>query len=149
MPRFLTGGVFECDISHLRSLAFLCKLYKIRCNPVHPLNGALPGPYVPVPVTRGALVAHRYTCATPRYRSLQYSKTFIPFSVRIQWCGTSGFEEQGQCFFISLSCSISTIDFYSFSFSLLSVYWLVLWGWCLRTDRVYITLSQHCTAYLF
>ena len=59
--RFLTGGVFGCDISHLRSVAVLCMLYRIRCNPVHPLNGALPGPYVPVRVTRGALVAHRYT----------------------------------------------------------------------------------------
>ena len=42
--RFLTGGVFECDISHRRSVAVLCMLYKIRCNPVHPLNGALLGP---------------------------------------------------------------------------------------------------------
>ena len=41
------------------------------------------------------------------------------------------------------------IVFYSFSFSLLSVYRLVLWGWGLRTDRVYITLSQPCTADLF
>ena len=28
---------------------------------MHPLNGALPGPYVPVLVTRGALVTYRYT----------------------------------------------------------------------------------------
>ena len=67
--RFLTGGVFECDIAHRRSVAVLCMLYKIRCNPVHPLNGALPGPYVPVRVTRGALVAHRYTYAPPRCRT--------------------------------------------------------------------------------
>ena len=46
--RFLSGGVFEYDIAHRRSVAVLCMLYKIRCNPVHPLNGALPGPYVPV-----------------------------------------------------------------------------------------------------
>ena len=46
--RFLTGGVFECDIAHRRSVAVLCMLYKIACNPMHPLNGALPGPYVPV-----------------------------------------------------------------------------------------------------
>ena len=64
--RFLTGGVFECDISHRRSVAVLCMLYKIRCNPIHPLNYALPGPYVPVRVTRGALVAHRYTYAPRR-----------------------------------------------------------------------------------
>ena len=72
--RFLTWGVFECDISHLRSVAVLCMLYyKIRCNPVHPLNGAPPGPYVPVQVTRGALVAHRFTYAPP----------FIPFLVSL------------------------------------------------------------------
>ena len=45
--RFLTGGVFECAIAHRRSVAVLCMLYKIRCNPMHPLNDALPGPYVP------------------------------------------------------------------------------------------------------
>ena len=36
-----------------------------------------------------------------------------------------------------------------FSVSLLSVYRLVLWGWGLWTDRVYTTLSQPCTAWLF
>ena len=81
--RFLTWGVFKCDISQRRSVAVLCMLYKIRCNLVHPLNGALPGPYVPVRVTRGALVAHRYTYAPPRCRTLQYSRTFIPFSVSL------------------------------------------------------------------
>ena len=81
--RFLTGGVFECDISPRRSVAVLCMLYKIRCNPVHHLNGALPGPYVPARVTRGTLVAHRYTYAPPRYRTLQYSRSFMPFSVSL------------------------------------------------------------------
>ena len=81
--QFLTGGVFECDISHRRSVAVLCMLYKIRRNPVQPHNGALPGPYVPVWVTRGALVAHRYTYAQPRCRTLQYSRTFITFSVSL------------------------------------------------------------------
>ena len=36
-----------------------------------------------------------------------------------------------------------------FLLSLFSVYRLVLWGWGLLTDRVYITLSQPCTADLF
>ena len=58
--RFSTWGVFECDFAHRRSVPTLCMLYKIRCNPIHHLNGALPVPYVPVQVTRGALVAHRY-----------------------------------------------------------------------------------------
>ena len=42
--RFLTGGVFEDDIAHRQSVAVLCILYKIRCNPMHPLYGALPVP---------------------------------------------------------------------------------------------------------
>ena len=29
--------------------------------PVHPLYGALPEPYVPMRVTHGAEIAHRYT----------------------------------------------------------------------------------------
>ena len=81
--RFLTGGVFECDIAHCRSVAVLCMLYKVRYNTVHPLNGAIPGPYVPVRVTRGALVAHRYVYARPRCRTSQYSRTFIPLSVSL------------------------------------------------------------------
>ena len=81
--RFLTGGVFECDNACRRSVVVQCMLYKIRCNPVYPLNGALPGPYVPVRVTLGALVAHQYTDAQPLCRTLQYSRTFIPFSVSL------------------------------------------------------------------
>ena len=157
--RFLAGGVFECDISHRRSVAVLCMLHKIRCNPVHSLNGALPGTYVPVRVARGVMVAHRYTYAQPRCRTLQYSRTFIPFSVSL-WndlanpvfdgVGLAGFKSRAmQCFFIGLSCSIPTIVYCSFSLSLLSVYRLVLWGWGLRTDRVYITLAQPCTSDLF
>ena len=57
--------------------------YKIRCNPMHPLNGALPGPHEPVLVTCGALVAHRYTYAPPRYRTSQYRIAFVPPSVSL------------------------------------------------------------------
>ena len=81
--QFITGGMFECDNSHRRSVAVLCMFYQISCNPVHTLNGAQPGPYVPTWVTRGALVAHRYTYAPPRCRTLQYSRAFIPFSVSL------------------------------------------------------------------
>ena len=73
--------MFECDTAHRRSVAVLCKLFKIRCNPMHPLNDALPGPYVPVRVTRGALVAHRYTYVPPRCRTSRYRRTFVPLSV--------------------------------------------------------------------
>ena len=50
---------------------------------MHPLNDALPGPYVPVRVTRGALVAHWYTYAPPRCRTSQYSRTFVFLSVSL------------------------------------------------------------------
>ena len=131
--RFLTDGVFECDLAHRRSLAVLCILYKIRCNPMHPLNGALPGPYVPVWVTRDALVAHRYTFAQPRCRTSQYIRTFIPLSVSL-WndladpvfdgVGLAGFKSRGDAFFIDLSCSIPTMVFYYFPFLFfLSIGW--------------------------
>ena len=129
--RFLTGSVFECDIAHRRTVTVLCMLYKIRCNPMHPLNDALPGPYVPVRGTHGALVAHWYTYAPPRCKTLQYRMTFIHISVSL-WNkladpvfdgGTGGFGEQGQCFFICLSCSIHTSTIFPFLF-FLSI------GWC-------------------
>ena len=83
--RFLTGGLFECDISHRRSVAVLCMLYKIRCNPVHPLNGALTWTvYASSGYTRccGCTSVH-LQYAPPRCRTFQYSRTFIPFSVSL------------------------------------------------------------------
>ena len=53
---------------------------------MHPLNNALPGPYVPVLVTLGALVTHRYIYAPPRCRTSQYRRTFVLLSVSL-WNG--------------------------------------------------------------
>ena len=78
---FLTGG--ECDLAHHRSVAALCMLYTIRCNPMHPLQGALPVPYVLVQVARGAVIAYRYTYTPPRCRTSQYRRTFIVLSVSL------------------------------------------------------------------
>ena len=150
--RFLTGGVFECDIAQRRSVAVLCLLYKIRCNTVHLLDSALPGPYVPVRATlcSGRTSVHLCTAS-------QYSRTFIKLSVSL-WndlanpvfdgVGLAGFKSRANVFFIYLSCSIPAIATL-FSISLLSVYRLVLWIRGIQTDRVYITLSQPCTADLF
>ena len=74
---FLTGGVFECDLAHRRSVAVLCMLYMIKCNQLHPLYGALPVPYVPVRVSCGTVIAHRYTYEPPHCRTSQYRRTFI------------------------------------------------------------------------
>ena len=107
---FLTGGVFECDLAHRRSVAVLCMLYKIRCNPMHPLYGNLPVPYVPVLVTRYALIAHRFTYAPPRCRTSQYRRTFIPLSVSL-WndlsdpafdgVGLAGFKSRANAFLLA------------------------------------------------
>ena len=108
--RFLTGGVFECDIAHCRSVADICLLYKIRCKAMHPLNGALLGPYVPVRVPRGALVTHRPTYAPPRCRTSQYSRIFIHLSVSL-WndlanpvfdgVGLAGFNSRANAFLLA------------------------------------------------
>ena len=111
---FLAGGVLDCNLAHRRSAAELCKLFKIRSDPMHPLSGALPLPYVPARVTRGALVAHRLSFAPPRCRSSQYRRSFVPLSVSL-WnylsdlvfdgCRTGGFQEQSQCFHVGMICS--------------------------------------------
>ena len=118
---------------------------------MHPLKNAPPRLYVPVLVTRGALVAHWYTSGPLRCRTKQYRRTFVPLSVSL-WndgVGLAGFKSIANAFFIGLSCSIPTIVFYYFSLSIITVYRLVLLGWGLRTDRVYIILSQPCNADLF
>ena len=101
--RFLTGAVFVCGIAHRRFVAVLCMLYKIRCT----LGGALPGPYVPVRVTRGALVAHRYTYAPPCCRTSHYSRTFIRLSVSL-WNDLANSAFDG----VGLACFKSRANFF-------------------------------------
>ena len=107
---FLAGGVLNCNLSHRRSVAVLCILYKIRCNPKHPLCSALPVPYVPVRITRGALIAHRYTYAPPRCRASQYRRTFIPHTVSLRndlvdpvfdGLGSAGFKSRSNAFLLA------------------------------------------------
>ena len=99
---FLAGGVLECNLAHRRSVAELCMLFKIKSNPMHPLSGALPLPYVPARVTLGALDAHRHSFASPRCRTSQCRRTFVLLSVSL-WNDLSdpvvdgvfgGFQEQ-------------------------------------------------------
>ena len=63
---------------------------------MHPLNDALPAPYVPLRVTRGALGAHRHTYAPPPCRTSQY--------LSIGWyCGAGVFGLIGFTVYLSLS----------------------------------------------
>ena len=134
--RFLTWVVSECDIAHRQSVAVLCMLYKIRCNPMHPLYGALAVPYVPVRIIRCALVAHRYTYAHLSCRTSQYSRTFILLAVSlwndfadpvIDGVGLASFKSRAKAFLLA-KADLSFFVIYYFSLSLLSDYWMVLCG---------------------
>ena len=104
--------MLDCDLAHRRSVAVLCMLYKIRCNQVHPLCGTLPVPYVPVRITRGALVAHWYTYSPPRCRTLQtvLQDFCIPLAVSL-WndlddrvfdgVGLAGFKSRANAFLLA------------------------------------------------
>ena len=80
---FPAGGMLGCNLAHRRSVAELCMLFKIKSNSMHPLSGALPLPYVPARVTRGALVAHWHSFAPPLCRTSQYRRTFVRLSVSL------------------------------------------------------------------
>ena len=89
---------------------YVC-MYKIRYNPIHPVYGALPAPYVPVRFTSGAVIARRYTYAPPRCRTSQYPRTFILLSVSL-WndlsdsvfdgVGLAGFKCRANAFLLAL-----------------------------------------------
>ena len=119
--RFLTGVVFECDIAHRRSVAVPCLLYKIRCNPMHPLNGDLYldrmcqcGLHVVfcshIGILMRRLAAENRSTAWLLLPSRCLSGTILLTLYRL--CGTGWFQEQDQWFFIGLICCIPPI--YSF-----------------------------------
>ena len=123
---FLAGGVLNCNVSHRRSVAVLFMLYKIGRNPMHPLCGSLPVPYVPVRVTRGALIAHRYIYAPLRCRTSQYHITFILLSVSL-WndlvdpvfdgVGLVGFKSRSNDLFVGLvALSFFIFNYFPFLF---------------------------------
>ena len=96
--------------AHRRSVAELCMLFTIKSNPMHPLSGALPWPFVPARVTRGALVAHRHSFAPPRCRTSQYRRSPVPLSVSL-WndlsdpvfdsVGLAGFKSRANAFLLA------------------------------------------------
>ena len=63
---FLAGIFLQYNLAHRQSVVVLCMLFKIKSNPMHPLNGVLPLPYVPACVTRGDVVANKHSFASLR-----------------------------------------------------------------------------------
>ena len=140
--------MFECDLAHRRSVV-LCMLYKIRCNPMHPLCGALP---VPVRVTCDSVIAHLFTYAPPRcIARLLFSSRYLSETILVTQCSMVWdwwVLRAGPKPFYWLCCLL-TFCLLLFSLSLLSFCGLVLCDWGLRTVRVLIALSQSCIANLF
>ena len=89
--------------AHRRSVAVLWMPYKTRCNPMHPLYDVLPVLYMPVRVTRDALVAYRYNARFSSPQNLAvaqdiYSPIIVPLEWTcwpcMRWFGAGWFQEQ-------------------------------------------------------
>ena len=80
---FSAGAVLECNLANCRTLAVLCILFKIKSNPMHPLNSAWPLPRVPSRVTSSALVVYKHSYGPPGWNTYRCSRTFVPFSVSL------------------------------------------------------------------
>ena len=105
--RFLTGGVFECGITHRRSVTVVSMLYKISCNSMHPLNDA----YLGGLCQRGLHAVLWSHIGTHMHRLAAEPRSTTGFLFPSQcpsgtilltpWCGTDGFQEQGQSFLLA------------------------------------------------
>ena len=108
------------NIAHHRSVAVLGKLYKIRCNQMHPLYGTVHLYHVFQCVLHEvlwSLIGILVPCLVLiiiMHTTSQYRRTFIPLCISVErswwpcirWWGTGRFQEQGQCFSIGQSCSL-------------------------------------------
>ena len=106
-------------------------------------------------VTHGALVADRHSFASPRYRTSQYHRTFVPISVSL-WNDLSdpvfdcvGLEQNSIAEQMLradpiLFCWPNLLFLFVYYYYLFFFFPRVVWGWRRRIDSV-LTLSQHCT----
>ena len=147
--KFFKFGCVECEIANRWSVAVLCMLHKIRCNPMHPLYGALPGQYTyQCAGYKQWLIPLRYTYAPPRCTKSQYSRIFyFPVSISVERSCWSPYSmvsdwrvsEAGPMPFYGLAAPyLFSPTVFHFSSFILCV---GLWGWGLHAYRVLIALS--------
>ena len=105
-------SVFERDIAHRRSVAFLCMLYQIRCNLMHAawtVCGSAGYTWCPGRTSVYLCATSLQNLAVPHdfYSSLSVSleRSYWP---RIRWCGTGGFQETAGLLCLS-QCPSGTI----------------------------------------
>ena len=105
---------WQCCVCCTRSGATRCTLWRTTCA------------LCASPVTRGTLIAHRYTYAPPPLQNLAGPQDFYsPLSIslersgwpRIRWCVIGGFQEQVQCLFVGLvALSFFVFNYFTFLF---------------------------------
>lgn len=78
----MCDGVLDCDLRHRRDVSSLCMLYKVWQNESHPLHCELVR-HIPLRVTRGSAVAHPHCLSVPRWRTLQFSRGFVPRTILV------------------------------------------------------------------
>ena len=74
----LMNDIVPCKLNNRRSVAGLCMLYKVRERVSHPLFACLPDPYRRERFTRRADALNEFAFEPVRYRTNQYSRSFIP-----------------------------------------------------------------------
>ena len=82
----LSGGSVSCDLWHRRKVASLCVFFKIDSFVDHPVRGLFPAQYLLWRPTRGVLAAHSRSFEVPRFRTVQFSLSFVLPCVRL-WNG--------------------------------------------------------------
>ena len=132
---FIISGVTQCTLLMVLYLDRMCQhgLHLVLLSHISTLMHCLAAEPCS---TAGFLFPSRYPSGTI---------LLTPYSMVYDW----QVSRAGPMLFFWPKLLYPAVVFCSFSLSLLSVYRLVLWGWGLWTDRVYITLSQPCTADLF
>ena len=82
----LSGGSVSCDLWHSLKVASLSVFFKIDSLVDHPVSGLFPEQYVLRRPTLGALPAHSRSFEMPRSRTVQFSRSFVLYCVRL-WNG--------------------------------------------------------------
>ena len=124
----LSGESVSCDLWHRRNVASLCVFFKIDSLVDHPVCGLFPAQYELRRQTRGSLVVHTRSFEMPRFRTSQFSHSFVLSCVRL-WNGLhelvlagEGLSALQDWLPAVLSCS-STISLSSFLFPWPKIAW--------------------------
>ena len=81
--RFLTDRARSYNLWHRRDISSLCMLYKIRANSNHFLHQYIPRTMCRTRDTRASRAAHFLSITAFRCRTDQFSRCFLPSSVRL------------------------------------------------------------------